>query len=97
MLTLLDPMYRAAVCMTGSPAVAEELELETFGRAYIGFREMLPGADRKLWLYRILAGTYIDIRREQYSHPSGNRWQKTDPYHHATWGEGDCPINGSGP
>ncbi|WP_329156878.1 hypothetical protein OHB49_42125 [Streptomyces sp. NBC_01717] len=77
--------------------MAEELELETFGRAYIGFREMLPGADRKLWLYRILAGTYIDIRREQYSHPSGNRWQKTDPYHHATWGEGDCPINGSGP
>ncbi|MET9588015.1 sigma factor-like helix-turn-helix DNA-binding protein [Streptomyces sp. NPDC006539] len=86
-LTLLDPMYRAAVCMTGSPAVSEELVLETFGRAYIGFREMLPGTDRKLWLYRILAGTYIDFRREQYSHPSGNRWQETDPDHHPTWGE----------
>ncbi|MFD3452722.1 RNA polymerase sigma factor [Streptomyces sp. NPDC058691] len=74
-LALLDPMYHAALCLTGSPASAEDLVLETFERAYLSFRGLLPGADLQVWLYRILASAYIGSRREEYGLTAEGGWE----------------------
>ncbi|MFF3559549.1 hypothetical protein ACFYXS_05855 [Streptomyces sp. NPDC002574] len=91
-LALLDPMYHAALCMTGSPAIAEVLVLETFGRAYISFRELLPGADLTIWLYRLLASTYIGFRREGYGPTSGDSWEGANEDEWRTLGDTPRPV-----
>lgn len=58
-LTLLDPVYRAASAVTGDPAEAEELVLEVFTRAYAAFPRLLDGVDRRAWLFDLLAGAFV--------------------------------------
>ncbi len=56
----LAGVYRAALCLTGNPAAAEDLVVEAFARAYRAVRWCRPGASRQVWLYRIL----VSIRRD---------------------------------
>ncbi|WP_351235407.1 sigma factor-like helix-turn-helix DNA-binding protein [Streptomyces sp. NPDC002133] len=69
-LSLLDPMYRAALGVTGSPADAENLILDTFTQAYTSFPRLLPGTNHKTWLYHILTKTFIGPRRGQHDQPN---------------------------
>ncbi|HLN68292.1 MAG TPA: sigma factor-like helix-turn-helix DNA-binding protein [Streptosporangiaceae bacterium] len=62
----LAGVYRAALCLTGDPAAAEDLVVEAFARAYRAVPWCRPGARRQVWLYRIL----VSIRRE---HRPGGR------------------------
>jgi RNA polymerase sigma-70 factor, ECF subfamily len=55
----LTGVYRAALCLTGDPAAAEDLAAEAFARAYQAVPWCPPGVRRKIWLYRIL----VSIRR----------------------------------
>ncbi|MDX3356961.1 RNA polymerase sigma factor [Streptomyces sp. ME01-24h] len=58
-LTHLDPVYRAAMSVTGDPAEAEELVLEVFTRAYAAFPRLADGIDHRAWLYDLLAGAFV--------------------------------------
>ncbi|MDX2704335.1 RNA polymerase sigma factor [Streptomyces sp. PA03-6a] len=58
-LTLLDPVYRAALGVTGDPAEAEGLVLEVFTRAYAAFPHLLDGIDHRAWLYDLLASAFV--------------------------------------
>ncbi|MGW1886998.1 sigma factor-like helix-turn-helix DNA-binding protein [Streptomyces sp. NPDC001970] len=72
MLSLLDPMYRAALGVTGSPADAENLILETFTQAYASFPRLLPGTNHKTWLHHILTTAFIGPHRGQHDQPNDN-------------------------
>jgi hypothetical protein len=59
-LTLLGPVYQAALHLTGSPDGAQALVLSTFERAYVSFPTTRPGVDLESWLCRILVAAYFD-------------------------------------
>ncbi|MEU1620754.1 sigma factor-like helix-turn-helix DNA-binding protein [Streptomyces sp. NPDC005722] len=58
-LSLLDPVYRAASGVTGDPAEAEALVLEVFTRAYAAFPRLLDGVDHRAWLFDLLAAAFV--------------------------------------
>jgi RNA polymerase sigma-70 factor (ECF subfamily) len=54
----LGRVYRAALCLAGDQAEADELAQETFARACAAFGRLEPGIDVMTWLYRILVSTF---------------------------------------
>ena len=72
----LAGVYRAALCLTGDPAAAEDLAVEAFARAYQALPWCRPGASRQVWLYRILVGIRRDHRpagRPAAAGPAGDQ------------------------
>ncbi len=61
----MDRLYGASLRMTGSPADAEDLVLDTMMTAYDGFGSMRAGTTLTTWLHRILNNTYITTYREK--------------------------------
>ncbi|MCW8103568.1 RNA polymerase sigma factor [Streptomyces tauricus] len=57
-LPLLNPLYQAALRVTGDPAEAEELVLEVFTKAYAAFPRHLDD-DHRAWLFELLAGAFV--------------------------------------
>ena len=61
----LDPLYFAALDMSGSPGDAEDLVQETAMKGLRRFDSFQAGTDFKAWMMRILANTYIDLYRRR--------------------------------
>lgn len=59
-MSLLGPVYQAALYLTGSPDDAQALAVNTFERAYVSFPDLSPDTDLKCWLRRVLITTYFD-------------------------------------
>ena len=59
----LNRVYRAALCLAGGQAAAEDLVQETFAQAVAAFGQIEPGADVAAWLYGILVTTFADGSR----------------------------------
>lgn len=63
-------LYPAALRMTRNPSDAEDLIQETFARAYVAFRQFMPGTNLRAWLHRILANTFINSCRKRGREPA---------------------------
>ena len=59
-LTQLEDMYRTASCLVGTDVQARELVQESLCAAYKSWDELQPWANRRVWLYCVLAKTYIN-------------------------------------
>ncbi len=67
----MDAVYRAAVALSGRPAVAEDLLQTTYLKAWERFDQFRPGSNCRAWLLRILRNTWIDhLRRVQLAGPA---------------------------
>jgi len=69
-LPYLTQVYSAALCLTGRPADAEDLVLETFVSAHASLHQLQPGTSAKAWLYRFLASTHAKQRRADGAEPA---------------------------
>jgi RNA polymerase sigma-70 factor, ECF subfamily len=58
----MSRVYRGALCLTGDPAQAEDLAVETFARAYRALPTRRPGLRLEAWLYRILVSAHRERR-----------------------------------
>lgn len=68
----LDPIYFAALDLSGNAADAEDLVQEAAVKGLRRFETFQPGTDFKAWMVRIVANTYIDVyRRRRREKPAG--------------------------
>ena len=68
-MPLMGSLYSAALRMTRNPADAEDLDQETYLKAYRGFGSYQQGTNLKAWLYRILTNTFINRYRAAKRRP----------------------------
>lgn len=61
----LDAVYRAALAMSGQPAVAEDLSQTTFLKAFEKFGSFKKNTNCRAWLMRILRNTWLDHLRSK--------------------------------
>src|SRR5215472_9280333 len=66
----LNRVYRAALCLAGGQAAAEDLVQETFAQAVAAFGQIAPGTDVTAWLYRILVTTFAGGSRPEQDEPT---------------------------
>ena len=66
----LNRVYRAALCLAGGQAAAEDLVQETFAQAVAAFGQIEPGTDVAAWLYRILVTTFAGGSRPEQDEPT---------------------------
>lgn len=60
-----DSVYVMLLRMTGNPTEAEDLTMETFGKAFKSLRSYEPINTFSTWLFKIAARTCIDFIRRQ--------------------------------
>jgi RNA polymerase sigma-70 factor (ECF subfamily) len=61
----LDPLYYAALDLSGNSSDAEDLVQEAAMKGLRRFETFEPGTDFRAWMTRILANTYIDLYRRR--------------------------------
>jgi RNA polymerase sigma-70 factor (ECF subfamily) len=69
-LTLLDPLYRGALALTGDRLEAEDLLQEAMMNAYREFRSFPAGASLTTWLYRALISASVSSCRSRHRWPA---------------------------
>ena len=66
MATYREPLYLLLLRMTRNTAIAADLTIETFGKAFLQLHRYTPTSTFSAWLYSIGVHTYIDhLRRNR--------------------------------
>ena len=60
-----EPLYLLLLRMTHNTTTADDLTVETFGKAFLQLRHYAPTGTFSSWLYTIGVNTYIDHLRRQ--------------------------------
>ena len=68
-LELSDQVYRVARRLVGSREEAEDLDQQTYERAFRSWRQYTSGTNLRAWLLRILTNLNIDRGRRQQRSP----------------------------
>jgi len=66
----LDAAYRAALALSGQPALADDLTQTTFLKAFEKFGSFKKNTNCRAWLMRILRNTWIDHLRSKKTAPN---------------------------
>ncbi|MEA5109306.1 ECF RNA polymerase sigma factor SigW [bioreactor metagenome] len=64
-----DLVYHALLKRVGDPMVAEDLTIETFGKAFRNLHRFSPDFAFSTWLFRIAINHSIDFQRKQKKDP----------------------------
>ncbi|MER5917085.1 sigma-70 family RNA polymerase sigma factor [Streptomyces sp. NPDC001982] len=64
-MPFIDRLYAAAVQMTRDRRDAEDLIQQTYLRAFDAFGSLAWQTDPRMWLFRVLADTALDVRGER--------------------------------
>ena len=66
MATYREPLYLLLLRMTHNTTVADDLTIETFGKAFLQLHRYAPTSTFSSWLYTIGINTYIDSLRRNH-------------------------------
>lgn len=61
----VNPIYRGALILTGSPRSAEKLQVEIYMKAFMQYLQAEPGMNFKEWLLEIVAECFSELRSGQ--------------------------------
>jgi RNA polymerase sigma-70 factor (ECF subfamily) len=64
-----DPVYHVILKKVGEPVIAEDLTIETFGKAFRNLSSFSPDFAFSTWLFRIAINHSIDFLRKQKNDP----------------------------
>ena len=79
-LALADQVYRVARRMVSSREEADDLEQETYGRAFRSWQSYTPGTNLRAWLLRILTNLNVDRGRRIQRRPTETSLDEGDYY-----------------